>query len=177
MCTIKYIQKVPQTSLSSAICKSKKPVKADESTPICLFWTCLLLQIAQDKIILQQEGDILDAKIKKAEKEIEAMENTLKVVNTSNETYRKSLTMIDKEGEFIFFNDDLALLFSPDIMNCIPLFLGPEGEELKLLEKEYYHAMVELRSQRERKAQMESEIQVLFISKHQVKYMCKILKT
>lgn len=48
--------------------------------------------------MLQEEGDLLDAKIKKAEKEIEAMENTLKVVNTSNDTYRKSLTMVDKEG-------------------------------------------------------------------------------
>lgn len=64
----------------------------------------LLHQIAQEKIILQQEGDVLDAKIKKAEKEIEAMENTLKVVNTSNETYRKSLTMIDKEGKLTFSN-------------------------------------------------------------------------
>lgn len=52
--------------------------------------------------MLQEEGDILDAKIKKAEKEIEAMENTLKVVNTSNDTYRKNLTMIDKEGEGFF---------------------------------------------------------------------------
>lgn len=58
----------------------------------------VLCQIAQEKIMLQQEGDLLDAKIKKAEKEIEAMENTLKVVNTSNDTYRKSLTMVDKEG-------------------------------------------------------------------------------
>jgi len=51
--------------------------------------------------MLQEEGDILDAKIKKAEKEIEALENTLKVVNTSNDTYRKNLTMIDKEGKVL----------------------------------------------------------------------------
>ncbi|KAK3929103.1 Coiled-coil domain-containing protein 39 [Frankliniella fusca] len=93
----------------------------------------LKLKVAQEKVLLQQEGDVLDAKIKKAEKEIVAMENTLKVVNTSNDTYRKSLTMIDKEG--------------------------PEGEELKILEQEYYNAMVELRNQRERKSQIESEIQ------------------
>ncbi|XP_034233340.1 coiled-coil domain-containing protein 39-like [Thrips palmi] len=93
----------------------------------------LKLKIAQEKIMLQDEGDILDAKIKKAEKEIEAMENTLKVVNTSNDTYRKNLTMIDKEG--------------------------PEGEELRTLEQEYYQAMVSLRAQREQRAQMESEIQ------------------
>lgn len=93
----------------------------------------LKLKVAQEKVLLQQEGDVLDAKIKKAEKEIVAMENTLKVVNTSNDTYRKSLTMIDKEG--------------------------PEGEKLKILEQEYYDAMVELRSQRERKSRVETEIQ------------------
>lgn len=61
--------------------------------------------------MLQEEGDILDAKIKKAEKEIEAMENTLKVVNTSNDTYRKNLTMIDKEGEFFFLKPGLIFIF------------------------------------------------------------------
>ncbi|KAJ1523584.1 hypothetical protein ONE63_001429 [Megalurothrips usitatus] len=95
----------------------------------------LKLKVAQEKVLLQQEGDVLDAKIKKAEKEIEAMENTLKVVNTSNDTYRKSLTMVDKEG--------------------------PEGEALRLLEQEYYQAMVELRNQREKKSQVETEIEDL----------------
>jgi len=60
--------------------------------------------MAQERILLVEEGDILDAKIRKAEKEIEAMENTLKVVNVSNDNYRNRLTIIDPEGKFVMMH-------------------------------------------------------------------------
>lgn len=46
---------------------------------------------------------------------------------------------------------------------------GPEGEQLKVLEQEYYQAMVELRSQREHKTKIESEMEV---SIHLLKKIC-----
>lgn len=47
-------------------------------------------QAAQEKEALQREGDDLDAKICKAEKEIVALENTLRVLNNCNSNYRNS---------------------------------------------------------------------------------------
>ncbi|KAI4466333.1 coiled-coil domain-containing protein 39 [Holotrichia oblita] len=55
------------------------------------------LKNAQEKYMLQQEGDEIDNKIKKAEKEIIAMENTLKIINVSNATYKKNLACVDEE--------------------------------------------------------------------------------
>ncbi|KAJ3209310.1 Coiled-coil domain-containing protein 39 [Dinochytrium kinnereticum] len=47
-----------------------------------------VIRAAQEKEALQREGDELDAKIRKAEKEIKALENTLKLMNDRNEGYR-----------------------------------------------------------------------------------------
>ncbi|KAG5864259.1 hypothetical protein JTB14_019631 [Gonioctena quinquepunctata] len=54
---------------------------------------------AQEKFILQQEGDALDTKIKTAEKEIVAMENTLKLMNVTNVSFKNSLTPVKDEDE------------------------------------------------------------------------------
>ena len=54
---------------------------------------------AQEKFLLQQEGDELDIKIKTAEKEILAMENTLKVVNLTNAAFKQSLSAVEEEGK------------------------------------------------------------------------------
>ena len=59
-----------------------------------------LLQAAQEKEELQRTGDELDAKIRKAEKEIRALENTLRLMNNRNETYRKSFNKVRLDSQY-----------------------------------------------------------------------------
>lgn len=58
-----------------------------------------VIKAAQEKEELQREGDDLDAKIRKAEKEIRALENTLKLMNGRNEQYRKSFNKITDSSD------------------------------------------------------------------------------
>ena len=57
-------------------------------------------QAAQEREELQRKGDDLDAKIQKAEREIKALGNTLTLMNSRNETFRKSLTQVESNGVF-----------------------------------------------------------------------------
>lgn len=68
----------------------------EEGQPLSV--TTLKIRSAQEKFMLQQEGDALDKKIRIAEKEIIAMENTLKIVNYTNENFKNSLKGIEEEG-------------------------------------------------------------------------------
>lgn len=58
-----------------------------------------VIKAAQDKEDLQREGDELDAKIRKAEKEIRALENTLRLMNGRNEQYRKSFNKVSDTSD------------------------------------------------------------------------------
>ncbi|XP_063973949.1 coiled-coil domain-containing protein 39 [Diachasmimorpha longicaudata] len=53
--------------------------------------TYLKVLNAQEKAELQEQGDKLDATIRKTEQEIRSMENTLRIVNACNEKYKSSL--------------------------------------------------------------------------------------
>uniref|UniRef100_A0A673J3Q1 Coiled-coil domain-containing protein 39 n=1 Tax=Sinocyclocheilus rhinocerous TaxID=307959 RepID=A0A673J3Q1_9TELE len=57
-----------------------------------------IIRAAQEKEELQRQGDDLYGKIRKTEKEIHALENTLQVVNNCNTTYRKALTKVTESS-------------------------------------------------------------------------------
>ncbi|XP_010174757.2 coiled-coil domain-containing protein 39 [Antrostomus carolinensis] len=61
--------------------------------------TYYVIKAAQEKEELQREGDDLDAKICKAEKEIVALENTLSVINNCNSNYRNSFKEVTETSE------------------------------------------------------------------------------
>ncbi len=66
-----------------------------------------VIKAAQEKEELQREGDDLDAKIKKAERELRALENTLEVVNSNNETYKQSYSKAGDQSESMMQKEEL----------------------------------------------------------------------
>nr|CAD7198868.1 unnamed protein product [Timema douglasi] len=90
------------------------------------------LKSAQEKYMLQEEGDALDSKIRRAEKEIKAMENTLVVVNATNDTYKKSLAIVDEDS--------------------------PEYQEKAELESQYYAAIEKLRYLRTQLSEINNDV-------------------
>lgn len=56
------------------------------------------IQDAQEKFILQQEGDRLDATVRRAQRDIASLENTLKVLHASNKAYKRSLENVEEGG-------------------------------------------------------------------------------
>uniref|UniRef100_A0A5F4W021 Coiled-coil domain-containing protein 39 n=1 Tax=Callithrix jacchus TaxID=9483 RepID=A0A5F4W021_CALJA len=58
-----------------------------------------VIKAAQEKEELQREGDCLDAKINKTEKEIYALENTLQVLNSCNNNYKQSLKKVTPSSD------------------------------------------------------------------------------
>lgn len=96
--------------------------------------TQLKIKIAQTKGELQEEGDDLDAKINKAEQEITAMENTLQVINASNNLYKRSLSAVDSDA--------------------------PEVKELKEMERQYHAASQARKALEEKLKSLHEEIEV-----------------
>ncbi|XP_044111052.1 coiled-coil domain-containing protein 39 isoform X2 [Neovison vison] len=58
-----------------------------------------VIKAAQEKEELQREGDSLDAKINKAEKEIYALENTLQVLRNCNNNYKQSFKKVTPSSD------------------------------------------------------------------------------
>lgn len=73
--------------------------KDDDGQPITISY--YKIKNAQEKYMLQMEGDELDHKINQAENEIVAMENTLKVVNVTNDTYKQNLAAVDEGRNYM----------------------------------------------------------------------------
>lgn len=64
--------------------------------------TQIKIETAQEKQILLRKGNDLNDRVIKAEKDIEAIENTLVLLNYSNNTYRKSLEPIKEDSNVLF---------------------------------------------------------------------------
>lgn len=105
-----------------------------DGTPINT--TYLKIQHAQERYLLQEQGDKLDETIRKTEQEIQAMENTLRVVNICNDKYKVTLTSNEKEK--------------------------PEMEESKKLDEELYNAEQRLKQEEEELHLLKNSLQVLF---------------
>ncbi|XP_066474956.1 coiled-coil domain-containing protein 39 [Tiliqua scincoides] len=61
--------------------------------------TYYVIKAAQEKEDLQREGDTLDAKIQKAEKECVALENTLQILNSCNSNYRNTFKKVTEKSQ------------------------------------------------------------------------------
>ncbi|XP_029724791.2 coiled-coil domain-containing protein 39 [Aedes albopictus] len=60
--------------------------------------TQIKIQNAQEKYMLLREGSELNVKILKAEEDLKALENTLKLMNFSNETYKRGFQKVDEDN-------------------------------------------------------------------------------
>lgn len=111
-------------------------------------------QAAQAKEELQREGDTLDSKIRKAEKEIQALENTRDLMNAKNESYRKSLSKMDPSSE------PWNTLVLPSHHCMLVLFTGDEAGELELLEGQWRAVSEKFRHKKKHAQQVEADLQV-----------------
>eukprot|EP00842_Homolaphlyctis_polyrhiza_P005206 jgi/Hompol1/5687/HPOL_004624-RA len=97
-----------------------------------------VIKAAQKREELQREGDELDANIRKAEKEIKALENTLKLMNDRNESYRMNLYK--------------AEMNSKDV------------QHKEMLETEYRQVMENYKTKREQIQDLQQQLQQLEIN-------------
>uniref|UniRef100_A0A1B0GH82 Coiled-coil domain-containing protein 39 n=1 Tax=Lutzomyia longipalpis TaxID=7200 RepID=A0A1B0GH82_LUTLO len=59
------------------------------------------IRAAQEKQILLKEGNELNAKVLKAEADIKAMENTVRLVNLANENYKRNFVTVEEDSPFV----------------------------------------------------------------------------
>merc|ERR1711907_733677 len=61
--------------------------------------TYFLIKAAQEREQLQRDGDLLDAKLKKTEKEILSLNTLLRTLNVKNQAYKQSFNQADPNGK------------------------------------------------------------------------------
>lgn len=94
------------------------PEGVDESESTQAYY---VIKAAQEKEELQRLGDELDAKIKKAEKELRALENTLDVVNSNNDSYKQSYTKTGEQSKnksFFIIQTKNFIFYRKIFLNC-----------------------------------------------------------
>ncbi|XP_053690796.1 coiled-coil domain-containing protein 39 [Sabethes cyaneus] len=70
--------------------------KNDDGTTVTA--TQIKIQNAQEKYMLLREGSELNVRILKAEEDLKALENTLKLMNFTNETYKRGFQTMDEDN-------------------------------------------------------------------------------
>ena len=115
------------------MCNALVRIYSDDGTPLSS--TYLKIQSAQEKYLLQEQGDELDRAIRKSEQEIESIENTLRIVNTCNDKYKSSLAIVDENG--------------------------PEKAEQKKLEEEMYNVLERRRQIKAQFQEKQEDLKVL----------------
>lgn len=96
----------------------------------------LKIQTAQEREILMQRGGELNEKVIAAEKDIKALENTLLLLNHSNETYKRKLQQSTNDGKFAlrrFQRPLIPRLFSEEISAMIESLRSDLSEKLNKL--------------------------------------------
>eukprot|EP00743_Colponemidia_sp_Colp-15_P001759 GILK01001920.1.p1 GENE.GILK01001920.1~~GILK01001920.1.p1 ORF type:complete len:939 (-),score=229.96 GILK01001920.1:138-2912(-) len=91
-----------------------------------------VIKAAQEREELQRKGDELDAKIRKAEREIRALENTLNHLTMRNQKYRTSLSKADASGA----EADQKRILEEQCRQASEV-LFKKKKELQKLEREY----------------------------------------
>lgn len=122
-----------------------------------------MVKAAQEREELQQQGDELDSKIKKGEKELRALENTLRLMNGRNEKFRKTLTKTDAESPEAEEKEQLQT----KLRNILDKFrnkrreVEERREELKVLQQAYAEISIEEESARREVERVEAEMNAL----------------
>ncbi|XP_055849168.1 coiled-coil domain-containing protein 39 [Episyrphus balteatus] len=101
--------------------------------------TQMKIENAQEKQMLLEQGNALNANVLKAEQEIKAMEHTLALMNGSNEMYRRNFEELDEDAE------DLQIL--------------------KNQQTEYCHRLAQLKTLRNKISQVERQIESIEMEK------------
>lgn len=105
---------------------------------------------------MQQQGDELDGYINQAEKEIYAMENTLKVLNSANDSYRNTLDEITENSNNLFIRYSFKLILNIYVF----LHTGPEFQKMKDLETQLGAALDKAKIWRQNLITIEKEVEV-----------------
>ncbi|KAF3424983.1 hypothetical protein E2986_08613 [Frieseomelitta varia] len=136
-----------------------------DGTPIGT--THMKIQCAQERYLLQEQGDKLDETIRKTEDEIQAMENTLRVINVCNDKYKVTLTADDQNKleieEYRKLDEELQhaeqnLKQKKEELQCLT-------ENMQKIQKDYAKILEDIEETQECK---ENKKQYLTDLKHQI---------
>lgn len=132
--------------------------KDEEGQPMTV--THFKIKNAQEKFFLQQEGDELDKKIKTAEQEIVALENTLKIINMTNASFKNSLAPVKENDPELTEMKELEdqLRATTDELKKYKSEVVVKQKELNELDKQLKELEADLQDNEATVEQLEDEI-------------------
>ncbi|XP_012288305.1 coiled-coil domain-containing protein 39 [Orussus abietinus] len=123
----------------------------EDGTPLTV--TYLKIQCAQERYLLQEQGDKLDETIRKTEREIQSMENTLRIVNACNENYKANMGAMDEVDpeQEERAKLDLKLLEAIERNANVEAQLIQAKADLKTMQENYLQSINDIASAKEEK--------------------------